>query len=289
MSHAETAFGLSPGLYPFESRFVSVQGANVHYVDEGSGPMLFMLHGNPTWSFLYRHLLLALRDRFRCIAIDLPGFGLSDPPAGFRFRPEDHSAVVAGMLRQLDIENATLIAHDWGGPIGLAASHEEPGRITRLVLGNTWAWPVNGTWHFEWFSRSMGGPIGRFGVSRFNLFVNALMPASMRRGRLPDYVMHAYRAPFSDPARRTGTHVFPASILRSTDFLAGIAARLGEIDDRRVLFLWPDRDFAFRKAELERWRSVFPHARVEVLGDCGHYLWEEAPDETASAIQKWLS
>ncbi|HZX30307.1 MAG TPA: alpha/beta fold hydrolase [Rhodocyclaceae bacterium] len=287
-TQAESQLSLAPGQFPFESRYRNIHGARIHYVDEGDGPVLFMVHGNPTWSFLYRHLILGLRHRFRCIAVDLPGFGLSETPAGFGFRPEEHAARVAALLAELQIEGGTLIAHDWGGPIGLAAAFAQPGRLTRFVLGNTWAWPVNGIWHFEWFSRLMGGPVGRFGARRFNLFVNGVLPAAMRRGPLPEAVLAAYRAPLQPAERRTGTHAFPRCITASRDFLAGLADGLGKIDGTQVLFLWPDRDIAFRDIELARWKSLFPQATTVILPNCGHYLWEEAADEAVSAIDAWL-
>jgi len=288
MTHAEQALGLEPGSFPFESHFRTAGGAMVHYVDEGHGPTLFMVHGNPTWSFLYRHVIGALRPRYRCIAIDLPGFGLSEPPDRFGFRPEDHAAIVATLLAELRIEGATLVAHDWGGPIGLAAALAEPGRLTRFALGNTWAWPVNGDWHFEWFSRLMGGPLGRVGARRWNLFVNGVMVFSTRRGSLTEATKQAYRAPLKNPARRTGTHVFPAAITGSRDFLRGIETRLAELDGRDFLFLWPDGDIAFRNAELRRWRSLYPAAQVIPLRRCGHYIFEEAGQECADALARWL-
>lgn len=286
---AEHRLGLAPGLFPFRGHLREIAGAREHSVDGGSGPPLVMLHGNPTWSFQFRHLILALRSDFRCLALDLPGFGLSDPPPGFGFRPEEYATLVAGWLAACDLRGATLVAHDWGGPIGLAAACAEPGRITRFVLGNTWAWPLNGSFHFEWFSRLAGGPVGRFGVRRFNLFVNGLMPAAMRRGRLPPAVMQAYRAPFADPRRRTGMHVLPAALTGSRDMLARLERDLQAIDGRHVMFLWPDRDFAFRPVELARWRALFPAAQIVTLANCGHFLFEEAGAECAAAIAGWLA
>lgn len=284
----ETPLNPCQQLYPFESRFLQVEGARIHYVDEGTGLTLFMLHGNPTWSFLYRHLIMALREHYRCIAIDLPGFGLSDVPQNYSFLPEDHAARVAVFLERLDISDAILIAHDWGGPIGFAAALSTPGRLTRFVLGNTWAWPVNGVWHFEWFSRLMGGPLGRFGARRFNMFVNLYIPSGMRRGRLTAEVMNCYRAPFRDPSRREGTHIFPREIIQGREFLAKVEDGLGRFDGGRILFVWPGGDIAFREKELVRWRKYFPAAQVEIIANCGHFLWEEAPEEATAAIRKWL-
>ena len=286
-SHAEEALGLAPGSFPFASHFLETGGARLHFVDEGQGPVLFMLHGNPAWSFLFRKLIDGLSDRFRCVAMDLPGFGLSSPPDGFSFRPEDHVPFVVALLDHLAIEDGTLVANDWGGPVGLAAALAAPTGLTRFVLGNTWAWPVNGDRHFEWFSALMGGPVGRWGARRFNLFVNGVVPAAMRRGRLPRGVMDAYRAPFRKSGDTTGTHVFPACITDSHDFLAGLEAGVGALDGRRFLFVWPDQDIAFQDKELARWRVMLPGAAVVPVARCGHFVWEEAAEDAIAAITGW--
>lgn len=140
-----------------------------------------MLHGNPTWSYVFRHLIVRLRDRFRCIAPDLPGFGLSQAPDGYGFTPEEHATIVSAFVDELGLASFTPVVQDWGGPIGLYAASRIPERVERLVIGNTWCWPVNGDFHFEAFSRVMGGPIGRFGIRNFNAFVNAFMPAGINR------------------------------------------------------------------------------------------------------------
>ncbi|MFN9030470.1 MAG: alpha/beta fold hydrolase [Betaproteobacteria bacterium] len=287
-SFAEAELGLTPGLFPFRSKFFDVASARLHYVAVGRGPLLFMLHGNPTWSFLYRKMIAALASRYRCVAMDLPGFGLSRPPVGFGYRPEDHVPLVRALLGQLNARDATLIAHDWGGPIGLAAALGAPGRLTRFVLGNTWAWPVNGDWHFEWFSRLMGGPIARALAPRYNLFVNGLMRGAMRRGPLPAEVLEAYRAPFKRSGDAKGTWVFPGCIVGSRAFLQRLEEEVARIDGRRVLLLWPDKDVAFRRKELARWQTLFPAASVVSIANCGHYLWEEAAEDCLAAVNHWL-
>lgn len=288
-SHAEAALGLAPELFPFESHFFDAGGARLHYVDEGSGPCLFMVHGNPTWSFLYRKLIVALRGRFRCVAIDLPGFGLSRPAPGFGYRPEDHVPLVGALLDELGLEDAILVAHDWGGPIGLAAALAAPRRLTRFVLGNTLAWPVVGDLHYEMFAATMGGPLGRWAAQWFNFFVNGFMPFAMRRGPLPTAVLDAYRAPFRRSRDLTGTYVFPAAVTRSSEFLRTLEAGVQRLDGRDFLFVWPDGDIAFRAAELARWRRMLPAAAVVPVARCGHFVWEEAADEAVAAILAWPS
>ena len=287
MTHAEQTLDLEPGSFPFQSHFCKAGGANVHYVDEGRGPTLFMVHGNPTWSFLYRHVILALRPHYRCVAIDLPGYGLSEPPHGFSFRPQDHAVVVSALLAEIGIDDATLIAHDWGGPIGLAAAIAQPGRLTRFVLGNTWAWPVNGDFHFEWFSKLMGGPIGRFAANRFAIFINGVMPTSMRRRKLTKEEMKAYRAPFAHGRTRRPMYVFPEQITAAGEWLGKLEKGISNFKGP-VGFIWPDSDIAFRDKELNHWRRIYPHASVMRLSNCGHFLWDDAPEESTEALRSWL-
>jgi haloalkane dehalogenase len=176
--------------------------ARLHYADEGEGPLVLMIHGNPTWSVLYRDLIEGLRGQYRCIAVDLAGFG-----PGFSFKPEDQARLVAGFLDRLNLNDVTLGAHDWGGPVGLGAAMMT-GRISRLCLGNTWAWPLNSDFHFEWFSKLMGGPIGRFGSERYLAFVNLVMPSAMRRHKLSAQELDLYRAPFREVQSRPSPTIF---------------------------------------------------------------------------------
>jgi haloalkane dehalogenase len=277
-SEAERRFDLPVGTFPFESRFCQIGDAKLHYVDEGSGPLLFMLHGNPTWSFVYRHIIGALREDYRCVALDLAGFGLSQAPPHFTFYPEDHAKLVAAFLNALDLEDATLVAHDWGAPIGLWAMNATEGRITRLCLGNTWAWPVNGDNHFEWFSRLMGGAIGRFLNNRYLTFVNFVMPASMKRRKLSETEMAAYRGPFTERSSRKPLHVFPQQITAAHAWLTKLEMNVKQFKGPAYL-IWPDGDIAFREKELDRWRRTLPQTEVGIINRCGHYLWEDAPDE----------
>ncbi len=146
---------VDPELFPYESRYVELDGASVHYVDEGSGPTLLMLHGNPTWSFLYREVIAALRDRFRCLALDYPGFGLSTAAPGYGFTAAEHSETVARFVSELDLQGWTPVVQDWGGPIGLEAAARDPERVAALAILNTWAWPLQGNRDAERFSKLM--------------------------------------------------------------------------------------------------------------------------------------
>ncbi len=274
-------------LFPFTSRQIEVAGCRVHYIDEGTGPTLLLLHGNPTWSFLYRDIVRGLSGRFRCIALDYPGFGLSRARTGYDFTPAAHAGVVEQFILSLDLARLTMMVQDWGGPIGLGVAGRHPERFRALVIGNTWAWPVNGDPHFERFSRLVGGPIGGFLIRRCNAFVNVLIPAGVKRRTLPREVMACYREPFRLPARRTPMAVFPREILGSRDYLAEVEDGLTRLAGLPVLILWGDRDFAFRETERLRFEAAFPRHRTVILHGAGHYIQEDAPEEIVAAIGEW--
>ncbi len=273
-------------LFPFESRFVDIDGHTVHYVDEGSGPTLLFLHGNPTWSFLWRDVIRALRHDFRCIALDYPGFGLSTPKPGYRYLPEEHADVVTAFVDALGLDGVTLVGQDWGGMIGLAAVQRRPNVFDRLVLANTWAWPVNGVFHFEWFGRIIGGLPFRFLVRRHNVLVNWFMPAGHRRRKLTEAEMTHYRRALDTPERRHASAVFPGQVLASRAFFAEVEAGLAHLP---TLIVWGDADIAFRPQERERLETTFPDHKTVIVEGAGLYTESDAPDEFVAAIRDWTA
>ncbi len=274
-------------LFPFTSRFVEPDGHLVHYVDEGQGPTLLMLHGNPTWSFVYREVIRSLRDEFRCIALDYPGFGLSVAGADYSYLPEEHAVVTAAFVEELGLNDITLVAHDWGGPIGLSVAEHSPHRFDSLVIANTWAWPVNGDLRFELFSHLLGGPVGRELIRRYNLFVNLIIPAGHRRRKPSTLEMEHYRAALSTRERRHASAVLPQAIIKNRGFLKDVEKGVGAINALSALILWADGDIAFRDKERRRWQGLFPHHTDVTLQGVGHYLQSDAPQEFADAIRHW--
>ena len=157
----EIDFSPDRSLYPFESRWFASSKGRMHYIDEGAGAPLLLCHGNPTWSFLYRHIVHALRDRGRCVAIDYLGFGLSDRPEGYGYTVEEHAGVVGELVDDLALEGFVVMGQDWGGPIGTTVAVDRADRIRGLVLGNTWFWPTESL-SMKAFSRVMSsGPLQR--------------------------------------------------------------------------------------------------------------------------------
>ncbi len=275
-------------LYPFESRYREVDECRVHYIDEGSGPTLLFLHGNPTWSFLYRNLVLNLRESFRCIALDYPGFGLSSARDGYAYTPAEHADIVERFVEDLELEDVTLTAQDWGGPIGLTVATLRPSNFAGFILGNTWAWPLNGIFHFELFARVMGSSLARLWIRNANAFVNMMIPMGTA-SKLPADVMRAYREPFATRNDRLPTWVFPRQLLGSESFLRQLENDLPKVTHLPALFLWGGGDFALRKSvELPRFERLFPEHQTVVLERARHFFQEDAPVEAARAIEGWM-
>ena len=187
---------LSDELYPFSSRWLTTpDGHRMHYVDEGSGSVIVFLHGNPSWSFEFRHLISELRHVFRCIAVDHVGFGLSSRSKRKQdHTPQAHADRFSALMNHLEVKDATLYMSDWAGPVGLHFACRQPEIVAGLAIANTWCWPVGSDLHFVFFSTFMRSPLGQFLIKRRNFFVNGVMPRAVGvQSALTTEVMDHYR------------------------------------------------------------------------------------------------
>lgn len=282
-----TDFRPDQRLFPFDSHWHEGPGGRVHYVDEGSGPPILFLHGNPTWSFLYRGIIIRLRKHFRCIAPDLPGFGLSDHPRDYRYTPEEHAQAMVSLVRDLGLENLTVMGHDWGGPIGMKVALEETERIRALVMANTWYWPTTAL-HLKAFSWIMSTGYFRGLVHKKNLFVERMIPLGVKHPLAPEVMQH-YRGPFTTVDSRAGVAEFARQISLSANWLGQI-----ELDVRRklghlpILLTWGMDDLAYTPAFMDIFLRDFHRASVVRLA-AKHYVQEDTPGEVSKAIQEFLS
>lgn len=273
-------------LYPFQSNWVDLaSGSRVHYVDEGQGPVLLLLHGNPSWSFLYRNIIARLSGQFRCIAPDLPGFGLSEAVDDFEFTARQQAQVMVEFIDHLDLNGVGIMVQDWGGPIGLYATQMRPERIDRLIIGNTFCWPLNNL-GVRMFSSIMGGFLGRTSAFLFNGVIRFFFTRGVVN-KLPQNVWSMYFAPFQTRRTRHPTHIFPRQLMAAKPFLQELENGLPAIKHKPALILWGDRDFAFKEDERRRFRAAFPnHRDVDLIG-AGHFIQEDAPDAISAEITSW--
>jgi haloalkane dehalogenase len=275
--------------YPFSSRYFNQPMGRMHYIDEGEGDhAVVLVHGNPAWSFTYRRLIRCLSGSYRCIAPDHLGFGLSDKPAGWHYRPTGHAENLERLLEYLNPASVTMVVGDWGGPIGLSWALNHPQKIGSLVITNSWMWSVRGVMHYELFSRIMGGAAGRVLIRRYNFFVNVLMKSMFRAAIAPEIQRH-YREPLSKSSERKGCEVFPREIIGSSDWLETLWQRRDAISDKPALLLWGMRDIAFRRIELERWQALFRQAETHIFDQAGHFVTEQLGDELCPLLLRHLA
>lgn len=285
-------------LYPFAGQYLDRPGGRLHYLDEGNGDPVVMVHGNPTWSFYFRSLVLALRDGHRCIVPDHLGCGLSDKPTADRYdfslksRIDDLDALLdhAGVQ-----DRVTLVVHDWGGMIGMgwAARHRE--RVKRIVAINTAAFPLPSSKRLPrslWLGRNTA--VGSWLILRANAFCRAATRWCVTRRRLPAAVQAMYLAPYDTPAHRLAVLRFVQTIpLRDADpgldIVKATADSLTKFRDTPTLLLWGLRDFVFDHHFLAEWQRRMPHAEAYTWADCGHYLLEDAPDEAVARVRSFLA
>jgi len=277
-----------PGeLFPFQHRYVRLTtGERIHYVDAGEGEVLLLLHGNPTWSFVYRKLIPLLQPSFRCIALDYPGFGLSEAPEGFDFTPRAHSYTVERFVDALEIRALTIVCQDWGGPIGLGLGIRRPDLVTRIVAGNTFAWPIDGDPRIRWFSSFMGGPLGRTAAYWFNGVVRLFLREGFHTG-LTAQERRMFLAPFRSRRNRWPTAFFPKQLIQAHAFLSEVEEGLSVLQDRPTLLVWGTGDHAFRELYRERFEQLFPDHRTVLLKNAGHFWQYDAPEEVAAALHSW--
>jgi pimeloyl-ACP methyl ester carboxylesterase len=282
------------GTFPFESRYLRAGKTNLHYVDEGpsEAPPLLFLHGNPTWSYLWRRPIADLSAAGRrCVAYDHMGFGRSEkPPRMSAYTLERHIENALALIDELDLRDLTLVAHDWGGPIGLGAMLERPERLNAIVLMNTWAWELP-SWLPPFIRQFRTEGLGEILALGGNLSVESI-PGGMARRDVDPVMMDAYRAPFPDYWSRAGTLAFQREIPlterdRSAPMISSIHERLRQLDVP-VLLLWGMRDPVFQPVFLDQWRELFPDAEVASLEDASHFVVEDRPDAVIGAIERFL-
>ena len=291
------------GTWPYEPRwFTTSDGIRIHYVDEGprEGESVVLLHGNPTWSYLYRHFIRRLADAgFRAIAHDQMGFGRSDKPEReSEYTIQRHARHFGELMNELGLDGVTLVLQDWGGPVGLAWAVERPEHVRRLVLLNTFAGsslpdhPKGPPLPFKLLRARRPGD---FLMKRLNVFTRVIVfrGGIADRERLGEGERAAYLAPHPTPASRAGVAAYP----RLIPWDAGnptaplgrhIEENLSRLAERPVLICWPGQDPAFKQRTLAFWRGRFPHAEVHAFDDASHYIQEDAHERVVPLLVEWL-
>jgi len=276
--------------YPFTPRKFSLGEHSLSYLDQGKGPAVVMVHGNPSWSYLYRNLVTALEGKYRCIVPDHLGCGFSDKPRDFSYRLSDHIENLERLLDHLKIKRCVLVVHDWGGAIGLGWAGRHPERIAGVVVLNTAAFFVPRLplriavcrWPF----------IGALLVRGCNAFARAAISMAVTN-TMDSRVAAGFLAPYDSWANRLAVYRFVQDIpmdqhhpSRST--LSRVESSLKKLADKPMLICWGGKDFCFNRTFYEQWRQRFPEAQAHYFADSGHYVLEDALDEILPLVKSFL-
>jgi haloalkane dehalogenase len=274
--------------FPYEPVFREVDGLRLAHVDVGEGPPVVFWHGEPTWSFLWRHVIPPVRDAgFRCVAPDLVGFGRSDKPADVGWYSYNrHCALAATLVEDLDLRDATFVVHDWGGPIGLRIAVESPDRVSRIVVMDTGLWTGRQRMSDAWWA------FRDFVERTEDLPISFLVDGATKRA-LTEEEKAAYDAPFPDPASKAGARAFPLLIPHAQDGPGAAEGRAVlealRADERPLLMLWADQDPVLTLEVGERFAAAIGHHGIDrVIRDASHFLQEDQGPEIGRAIADWL-
>ncbi len=267
-------------LYPYRSHSLRLGNLRYHFLDEGEGEPLLMLHGNPTWSFHFRNLILGLRHKFRCVVPDHMGCGLSDKPLDYNYTLAQHIDNVEALADALKLKDLTLVMHDWGGAIGMGFAVRRPECVKRLVLFNTAAF-LSGRIPFS-IDVCRHPAFGPFAVLKLNAFLRgALLRAPKHKDRMTREVKAGYLAPYPTADSRIAILRFVQDIpmtpeVPSHSVVRDMQEKLTQFRDRPALIIWGKKDFCFTDHFLTRWKEFLPQAQVEEVADAGHFVVEDA-------------
>ena len=279
-------------LYPFSSHTLELDSHKYHFLDEGQGESLLMLHGNPTWSFYYRNLISGLKQSYRCVVPDHMGMGKSDKPQNYPYTLSQHIDNLEALVDKLKLNNITLVVHDWGGAIGMGFASRHPQKIKRLVLFNTAAFLSEKIPVRLKLCRVPG--FGALAIRGFNAFALAAVDmACKKKERMTNEVRAGYLAPYDSFANRIATLRFVQDIPMSSDapsysIVKYIEENLERFKSLPVMIAWGAKDFVFNDHFLKRWQRIFPDAEVHRIPDAGHYVLEDAHELIIPLMQEFL-
>lgn len=284
-------------LYPFTPHHLETEGHSLYYLDEGAGPPVIMLHGNPTWSFYYRHLVKTLSPNYRTIVPDHMGCGFSDKPDAkeYSYTLKSRVADLDTLINHLDLkEKITLVVHDWGGMIGLAWALDHLDRMDRIVITNTSGFFLPREKKFPlrlWLLKYLA-PFAVPAVQAGNVFAKSALYMAPRRP-LSKPVKSGLIAPYNSWKNRIATLKFVQDIPlcprdESYTLVKSVEDNLHRLENIPMMILWGRHDFVFDLSFLREWQRRFPGVPVHLFEDAGHYLFEDKPEKTASLIDQFL-
>jgi haloalkane dehalogenase len=283
--------------YPFESQFChlnygNAQSAKLHFLDEGTGPVILMLHGNPTWSFYFRNCVHYFKARgFRCIVPDHMGCGLSDKPQDYTYTLEQRIQDIQQLLKHLEIQSFNVIVHDWGGAIGMGVATRSPESVEKIAILNSAAYLSKWIpWRIAFLRTKI---LGAFLMRAFNLFAGPAVFMSVIKP-LDKNIQKGFLHPYQNWKDRIAVAQFVEDIPMSPshpsyDCLAKVEKELPNLSKKKIGLFWGEKDFCFNKKFFQRWIKIFPTASQKIFPDAGHYVLEDAGEEILKELDYFLT
>lgn len=290
--------GIPSAAYPFTDKYVTIQGYKIHYVEEGQGEPILFIHGNPTWSYLWRNILptAAIETKKRGIALDLLGFGKSDKP-DVDYTVNLHYKIVEGFIEYLGLKNIFLVLHDWGGALGLGYAVRHPKNIKGIAMFETfvgpWSWQEFGKYKIPF--KIFRSPFGYILFQVFNMFVNKLMPSFvLKKENLSEEIMRNYRMPFPTIQSRKAIRAFPKLIpiegkpKESFVFVKNTEDKLPKLNFPSLIIKPTPGGAVDTEEKIQRFRKAFPMLAEKDFGPGVHYLQEDNPEKLSRLLVEWI-
>jgi pimeloyl-ACP methyl ester carboxylesterase len=274
-------------LFPFQSRFMEIEGHQLHYVDEGVGPVIIFSHGTPEWSFGWRDLIKPLSAHFRCIAPDLLGMGLSDKPQDADYRVEAHATRFARFIKKLDLQVPfNIIGNDFGLAIAMSYAINHPDQVAQISLFNGWMWRLDTDPHYGAAVKLYQGAFGRFLYKKLNFPVNFIMPMAFgnRKKYLTKEIHRHYKMALPNAASRAAAYEFVQELSKAGPWWQSLWEKRDLLQTKPLLIFWGMKDIFVPKYELDKWIDAFPNARVIRCEEAGHFVQEEATELMISSL-----
>lgn len=280
---------LNTNEYPFKHHYFNVNDTTMHYVDEGEGEVILFVHGTPSWSFEFRNVIKFLSKKYRCIALDHIGFGLSEKPAKYDYTVQNHTASLLKLITHLQLNQFTMLVHDFGGIIGLAAAEQIPEKIKGLVMLNTWCRSIQDEPEYKKMKMILGSPLMPLLYRYLNFSAKYILPAAFgERSRLTPEIHQHFLRPFSKASERNGTIAFAKSLLRDQDYYASIGNKLTILKEKPVLIIWGMKDEFITEKHLLWMQEQFPGSKVVRYDDAGHFVLEEKSVVAGPVIAEFM-
>jgi len=274
--------------YPFIPHYFDINGYKLHYIDEGQGKTLLFIHGTPSWSFDFRNVIKSLKSNYRCIAIDHIGFGLSDKPEEYDYSTLNHSKTHEKFIIELQLQDITLVVHDFGGPIALNVAIKHPDLIKNLVILNSWLWSSKTDPDFNKLRKLLKSPLLPFLYRYLNFSPRFILPKSFGDKKISKIKLKQYTSPFANNTQRNGALAFARSLLNDQDWFEELWNKRKAISQKPTLFIWGMKDPVIKPHNLNKFLSEFTNSIVIRLENCGHFPQEEEPALVTKSIIDFL-